>query len=962
MKRCQLLIGVILFTLILCSTAISKGLDSARQPVPDKIAALPMMPASLQHVAVHDAGNLYTTFFDGFFSIGFYGEQQIFDPETSMLLNHTNYPSGSDLYYLYYGGIWIGGVVNGDTVVSTLSDGWYYHWEMHPHEWNSGGTYRTGGVADDEFVTVITDTNRTYNPRPMDLDIRMETFSFEDTLYDDFVIINFKVSTFGFNTIDDGWAGIYFDSDVNHSSNSTSGYLDDYSGYLEALSDESDSTSLMKIAYSLDNDGDPRGIPQEFTPTSPRGAISLQLLDANFDLEHVNFNWWRSSEDTPLDFGPRRTGTPEDPFYQFDNNALGTPGELHDAMYYLLAHPEVDYDQLYTAIDHSAEGWLQPPASTISNDLTDGCDTRFLLSFGPFDLIPGDTVTFTVALVAADNIHVNGSDFADYFDADNPDAFYSLLDFSELILHNKRARELYLSGYTLMPLRPPVGFEIVDFDEDTVNLTWYSVNRANLAGYNVYFRDTDGDTIWYKANSSLITETSTSASVIDSTHVHEFAVTTVLDDASESDYSEIVSVATDWPDAPSGLVISSQGNELVLDWDDHPDSNISYFVVYRSAYGGEFERFGYPAQSTRTDATAEYGVRIYYYVTAMNIFGNESPPSEIVGRAPMSKDQGILFIDASRTFDIDGSYYFDTTSYGNLFNGINSMTQITRRVVYTSPPSNPVSFYEMSQYSHLVIFMESRFSDITTPSGMLHLDSLAYYLAYGGNAVITTVSGDFTGLTTGPAESPETVSFNPGDFFYDVFKLDSTVRNVGIVRPDETVVGDLVGCSPLHSDYLPLVADTAQLHASGLFPTFIPGSGFLFPQPEAEAIYSYESSVPDTVNQGKVNGIRYLGEDYRFVLFNFPLTVMKELRNQEMLLQALSDIGIDIYCGDTNDDGFTNIGDAVYLVQHIFGGGPPPANYDRADVNCDKDVNIGDAVSIINYVFREDATLRCCIQ
>lgn len=57
--------------------------------------------------------------------------------------------------------------------------------------------------------------------------------------------------------------------------------------------------------------------------------------------------------------------------------------------------------------------------------------------------------------------------------------------------------------------------------------------------------------------------------------------------------------------------------------------------------------------------------------------------------------------------------------------------------------------------------------------------------------------------------------------------------------------------------------------------------------------------------------------------------------------------------GDVNADGNVNIGDAVYLINYIFKGGPPPQPVlCVGDVNDDGSVNIGDAVHMINYVFK----------
>jgi len=58
--------------------------------------------------------------------------------------------------------------------------------------------------------------------------------------------------------------------------------------------------------------------------------------------------------------------------------------------------------------------------------------------------------------------------------------------------------------------------------------------------------------------------------------------------------------------------------------------------------------------------------------------------------------------------------------------------------------------------------------------------------------------------------------------------------------------------------------------------------------------------------------------------------------------------------GDDNDDGAKNVGDAVYLIGHIFKGGPAPRPYPicSCDVNGDCACNVGDAVYMIVYVFK----------
>jgi sugar lactone lactonase YvrE len=57
-------------------------------------------------------------------------------------------------------------------------------------------------------------------------------------------------------------------------------------------------------------------------------------------------------------------------------------------------------------------------------------------------------------------------------------------------------------------------------------------------------------------------------------------------------------------------------------------------------------------------------------------------------------------------------------------------------------------------------------------------------------------------------------------------------------------------------------------------------------------------------------------------------------------------------CGNANGDGQVDVGDAVYLIAHVFKGGPAPDPSEAGDANGDGQVNVGDAVYTISYVFK----------
>jgi hypothetical protein len=56
--------------------------------------------------------------------------------------------------------------------------------------------------------------------------------------------------------------------------------------------------------------------------------------------------------------------------------------------------------------------------------------------------------------------------------------------------------------------------------------------------------------------------------------------------------------------------------------------------------------------------------------------------------------------------------------------------------------------------------------------------------------------------------------------------------------------------------------------------------------------------------------------------------------------------------GDADFNGFINITDAVYIVNYIFAGGPPPFPITLVgDADCNEMVNISDVVYLVSYIF-----------
>jgi hypothetical protein len=68
----------------------------------------------------------------------------------------------------------------------------------------------------------------------------------------------------------------------------------------------------------------------------------------------------------------------------------------------------------------------------------------------------------------------------------------------------------------------------------------------------------------------------------------------------------------------------------------------------------------------------------------------------------------------------------------------------------------------------------------------------------------------------------------------------------------------------------------------------------------------------------------------------------------------------DYLCGDADSGGAINIGDAVFLINYIFKGGPAPESLGAGDANCDSTINISDATYLVNYIFK-GGPAPCCL-
>ncbi|MFH2037560.1 MAG: hypothetical protein ABIJ45_14260 [Candidatus Zixiibacteriota bacterium] len=415
----------------------------------------------LVEIAVHNIGDVWLTVTNvGQFGTGWIGSS--IDPVTGMEAPSCVFPASSDLSYLYVGSFWLGAISGRDTLVSIGVDDYYQVLELWPNGTDgierrsiqtNSPLYDIDAKSEQDIIAVYTDTltnpeyveidqNENHPHIPLNIEITQRSYGWSYEYARDFILFDYSIKNIGINTLNQVYMGIYVDGDVHHESE-VGGYTDDLVGFKRAYPTSylgCEYLDTINIAYIMDNDGDPDPETSTFSSNSPLGAAGVRVVRTPSDSLKYSFNWWFVNfGDITNEFGPRRAGTEEDPFRDMDGH-LGTP--LGDAnKYYVLRHEEFDYDQLFTGVDHTGDGWLPRPPT--ASDFANGNDVVYLLSFGPFNIQPGEVLPLSFAWVMGDNVHKDPNDFKNYFDYTEPDFFYNTLDFSDLAANSRWASWIY---------------------------------------------------------------------------------------------------------------------------------------------------------------------------------------------------------------------------------------------------------------------------------------------------------------------------------------------------------------------------------------------------------------------------------------------------------------------------------------------------------------------------------------
>lgn len=168
---------------------------------------------------------------------------------------------------------------------------------------------------------------------------------------------------------------------------------------------------------------------------------------------------------------------------------------------------------------------------------------------------------------------------------------------------------------------------------------------VNVLGYNIYRRTEDADGL-KKLNSTPVTDTNYSDNFFDFEKKYSYSIRSVSIGSNgepvesiSSEESEITARDTFPPRAPESITIAAAPSSISLFFAANSEKDIAGYKIFRSTDRSvpldQWVQITPEAIKTNTfqDQNVQTGSRYFYYITAVDVFGNTSQPSQIAEEA-----------------------------------------------------------------------------------------------------------------------------------------------------------------------------------------------------------------------------------------------------------------------------------------------------------------------------------------
>ncbi len=310
------------------------------------------------------------------------------------------FPAGSGIEHLFEGGIWVGGLIDGSLVAVSTSaydapsgyatgrGGFEFTAEVGSTLQQRSSLFDSpfftpDAVSHQDFVATFSDSNLvvpgTNTPinshtQPLKLGVSMETYNWNYSFSDFFVILNFDVTNTSSSTIDSVYFGLWTNTVVRNTNVTPAGsggaafYNKGGNGYLDTLT----------MAYCYDHSGDlgftESYVGQKFLGAEDKDGFKHPLVDPSFK---VHYNAW-----------------------EFNNTT--------NPVFFLPNSEQARYAKLTSGLNHNP-CWDQNStqngncgSKSFKDQLNEAGNRADLISVGPFrSLAPGETINVSYAFVLA---------------------------------------------------------------------------------------------------------------------------------------------------------------------------------------------------------------------------------------------------------------------------------------------------------------------------------------------------------------------------------------------------------------------------------------------------------------------------------------------------------------------------------------------------------------------------------
>ncbi|RPI73931.1 MAG: hypothetical protein EHM45_20000, partial [Desulfobacteraceae bacterium] len=215
-------------------------------------------------------------------------------------------------------------------------------------------------------------------------------------------------------------------------------------------------------------------------------------------------------------------------------------------------------------------------------------------------------------------------------DPDRPDGKYTyrVSAVDTYGLESPLSAEVVVPVGDVTPPAAPIQLTVTP-DQADVNLTWTPNTEPDLSGYHVYRQTSQG---WVKLNPTLVTgNTFKDVGLANGTYNYRVTATDQIGNESEPSNEALAVINIGVPQPPINLQIIAipEGQALRICW-EYNGAPAAGFNLYRALLpGGPYVRVNQELikDTCYLDEGLINGVKYYYYVTAVDNFGNESGSS-----------------------------------------------------------------------------------------------------------------------------------------------------------------------------------------------------------------------------------------------------------------------------------------------------------------------------------------------